>query len=580
MSDVLANKIAAGEVVQRPESVVKELVENAIDAGATKVSVFLEQAGIKKVQVVDNGRGMSEADVRLCFLRHATSKITSIDDLQSVATLGFRGEALASIGAVARVRLRTRTAAAVAGTEARHEGGHTKWIGPCATNQGTSVSVRDLFYNVPARRKFLKSDNAELRRIVDLLQQIALSHPDIAFELEHDGRSLFTFAPDPADDDQEAIALRTARVFGASAEQLIAVREETSYLCITGVVGLPSLHRRSRGRQVFVVNGRVVKNRYLEHAVRGAYGDALGDGEHPLFVLFLDLAPGHVDVNVHPSKAEVKFDDERGVYALLRSVVGRAIASNHNAPALFDDGDPTVAAAQIAWRRDQPADDDGHLSRLLLGEQTDLMPGGAQISDQPEGLLERNASPDETWQLLDRYLVIRLRSGLLVVDQRAAHERVVYERTLSALNAGGGFSQQLLFPQSVELEPAQYALASRLVVDLKRAGFDLDPFGGNALLVRGVPAEMATGDIGSLLRDVIDRVGDGSTGDTLHDSRGNLAASIASCSAGRMSTRLSQPERRALVDQLLVCAEPATTPRGAKTMMTLEEREFRRWFGG
>lgn len=579
MPDVLANKIAAGEVVQRPESVVKELVENAIDAGATKVSVLLRQSGIERIQVVDNGSGMSAADVNICFARHATSKISAIEDLESVATLGFRGEALASIGAVSRVRLRTRTSDAVAGTEARHEGGRTTWIGPCATNQGTSVTVSDLFFNVPARRKFLKSDNAELRRIVDLVQQIALSHPDIAFGLDHEGRQLFAYPEDRSAVDRDAIAKRTARVYGAAPDELIALGEETSYLSVTGVLGRPTLHRRSRGRQVFVVNGRVVKNRYLEHAVRGAYGEALSDGEHPMFVLFLDLAPGHVDVNVHPSKAEVKFDDEKGVYALVRAIVARALSQAHGAP-LIASGEGTSPAfpARLSWEQGHRAEGSGDLSRIFLGEQMSLDAVLPEYRDDGE-VLQRESTGGEIWQVLDRYLVLRLRSGVLVVDQRAAHERVIFERTLSALQAGGGFSQQLLFPQSVELTPTQFATVDSLIADLKRAGFDLDPFGGSALVVRGVPAEISAGDIASFLSELVEQLALGENNTVLPTGHEKLAASIARCSASRMSSRLADAERRALVDQLLLCGDPAHRPGGGPTMVSFNEDDFARWFG-
>jgi DNA mismatch repair protein MutL len=581
MPDVLANKIAAGEVVQRPASVVKELIENAIDSGAGSISLVLKKSGVELIQIDDDGCGMSEADVRLCFARHATSKISSIDDLERIATLGFRGEALASIGAVSRVRLRTRQAQAVVGVEARHEGGTSVWIGPCATTPGTIVSVRNLFYNVPARRKFLKSEASELRRIIEVVQQIALSHPDISFRMEHDGRELLNASPDVHEVDAIAVAQRTSRILAVAREQLVAVSESTSYLRVTGVVGRPGAARKTRGQQVFVVNGRVVRNRYLEHAVRGAYGSLVGEGEYPLFVLFLDLSPGHVDVNVHPSKSEVKFDDERGVYSFLRAIVARSLAQADASPRLDRLGDDAAVPAGLSF---SPSDwtpggraagsswfsggDDGRLSELLLGQPSPGLGGET---------LNREDVDHEIRQIGNRYLVIHLRSALLIIDQRAAHERVIYERTLSALESGGGFSQQLLFPQTIDLSAAGFELARELMPELKRAGFDFDPFGGTTVVVRGVPAETSTAAIESLLPDVLDRF-DENIRRLKYPQRECLARSVARCSAIRVQSRLDQREMRALVDQLLVCESPDLAPDGRPTMIRIDEAEFDRRF--
>lgn len=613
MPDVLASKIAAGEVVQRPESVVKELVENAIDSGAGRIDILLKRSGIDRIQVIDDGSGMTEADVRMCFARHATSKITAIEDLDAIATLGFRGEAIASIGSVSRMRVRSRTPDAVSGTEARHDGGTTRFVGPCATNVGTSVTVSDLFFNVPARRKFLKSEAAELRRIVEFVQQVALSHPDIAFSLDHDGRELLTLQPHVDNDAVEAVAARTAATFGTDPEALVRVNEQTSYLSVLGVVGRPSVSRKSRGQQVFVVNGRVVKSRYLEHAVRGACGDSLKEGEHPLFVLFLDLDPGHVDVNVHPAKSEIKFDDERGVYAFVRAIVGRALASGNATPSLDHDGDGPLSA-QLGWSgqsgeaggsahsglwRSIPGAA-GQFSQMLLGQPGSTTGGTSGValggtaggnsgdtSGDTSGesaaraseTLRRGGEEYLVWQIADRYLVAGLRSGLLIVDQRAAHERVIFERVLASLASGGAFTQQLLFPQTVDLTAPQYAVAEDLMGDLRRTGFDLDEFGGTTLIVRGVPAEVAVGSVDALLADIIDRFDSEAARSPVQRAE-RLARSIAASSAVRTNARLNQVEMRALIDQLLVCQDPALAPDGRRALLNLGEGDLRSLFGG
>lgn len=578
MPEVLANKIAAGEVVQHPASVVKELLENAIDAGAGAIEIVVRKAGLERIQVVDDGRGIAESDIRLCFARHATSKIASIDDLDSISTLGFRGEALASIGAVARVRLRSKRPGNDAGVEIVHGGGKTSQVGPCAMSVGTSVSVSNLFFNVPARRRFLKSDSAELRRVVDAVQQIALSHPDIAFRLEHDGRDLLNVDPDVSDTDTAAIGKRTARVFSVPVDQLVRVSESTSYLRVTGVVGRQQLSRKSRGRQVFVVNGRVVRNRYLEHAVRSAYGHAAADDEYPLFVLFLDLSPGHVDVNVHPSKAEVKFDDERGVYSFVRAIIARAMATADEAPWLYDGDDAVQRPASLSWDRTSAprATAWQHVDRRDEGSLSELLLAGSR-TDQDGETLDRDVDHSDIWQLAGRYLVVQLRSGLLVVDQRAAHERVIYERTLAELSVGGGFSQQLLFPLTIDLAADQFELATELLPELRKAGFDIDAFGGNTVVVRGIPAETSASSVDKLLPEILDRYEDDRTSLKL-PARELLARSIAICAAVRSGMKLEQREMRNLVDQLLVCREPERGPDGRPTFVRISASELDRQF--
>ncbi|RMH63119.1 MAG: DNA mismatch repair endonuclease MutL, partial [Bacteroidetes bacterium] len=328
MPETLANKIAAGEVVQRPASALKELIENALDAGADAIDVVLKKAGSELIQVIDNGCGMGPADAVACFQRHATSKITSIEDLERIRTLGFRGEALASIAAVAQVELRTRRVEDEAGTCVRIHGGTLVDTQPCAAPGGTSLAVRNLFFNVPARRNFLKTPATEFRHLVETFQFLALSNPDVGFTLTHDDNEVYRLTPSRAAAGHEALRHRILELFGESyRDALVPVEETTSYLSVYGFVGTPEFHRKSRGEQFLFVNRRYVKNRYLEHAVASGFGDMLPEGAFPFFTLFLDLDPRHVDVNVHPTKAEVKFDDERGIYGFIKAVVKKALGT-------------------------------------------------------------------------------------------------------------------------------------------------------------------------------------------------------------------------------------------------------------
>ncbi|HLA63792.1 MAG TPA: DNA mismatch repair endonuclease MutL, partial [Rhodothermales bacterium] len=586
MPDVLANKIAAGEVVQRPSSVAKELLENSIDAGARRVDLILRKAGSALVQVVDDGGGMGPQDAAASFGRHATSKLRSFEDLERLATLGFRGEALASIGAVARVELRTKRRQDPAGTRVCVEGGKLVDRSPVAAEDGTSIAVRDLFYNVPARRAFLKTPATEFRHLVETFQSVALSEPHVAFTLVHDDVEVYRLpAPPPGATFGEALTGRVAALFGGRGEvALVPVGESTSYLSLGGVVGRPEDARRGRADGFFFVNGRVVKSRSLEHAVAAAYGALLPPDRRPFFALFLDVDPRHVDANVHPTKTEVKFADEGGVYAFVRAVVKRGLgaaelalawegaADTSGAPT--GDGAPPAPEAPGATPRwtfeeSRPAEDGGTEGdgadagddeHSFVPQETDPRPAAwgtpwtatPTMPDAPAGLpaagpagpplpfdpadpfaetaalpsgpptgsvgglrFPARGSADEAdldadepgeraiWLLHRRYILTPIRSGLLVVDQQAAHERILYERALTAMEGGLAASQQLLFPQAVELDPADFALLTELLSDLRSLGFDLEPTARKTVLVRGVPSEVRVGSEKTILEDLL-----------------------------------------------------------------------------
>jgi DNA mismatch repair protein MutL len=622
MPDTLANKIAAGEVVQRPASAAKELIENALDAGASQVDVVLKGAGSELIQVVDDGSGMTPHDAALCFRRHATSKITSIDDLERILTLGFRGEALASIGAVAQVDLRTKRVGDDVGFCVRVEGGTTTTAEPCAAPNGTSVAVRNLFYNVPARRNFLKTPATEFKHLVETFQFLALSHPAVGFTLVHDDNEVYRLPPARSDGWYEALRLRIRALFGEEwAGRLVDVEETTSYLSVRGVVGRPDVHRRSRGEQFLFVNGRFVKNRYLDHAVLAAFEGLLPDGAFPFFALFLRMDPRHVDVNVHPTKAEVKFDDERGIYGFLRSVVKKALGMADLTPQLGTvrrdagasearprpielgtdvprasfpafrtgtDVDPGVSGRSATSRPDAGAPGErarpwtapGELSaRLYQGtEQAQLMPSSTKPVDDTG---EETGATDAAllWQLHDAYILTQIRSGLMIIDQNAAHERILYEQALESMRNGFGLSQQLLFPQTLDFQPADLALLKDLLPDLRSLGFDLEFFSGRSVVVRGVPADIQAGDERTMLDDLLQQYK--SYRDALQlKGRDNLAKSIARRSAIPHGVRLDAKAMRSLIDKLFLCEMPYACPHGRPTMIKISIEELEKRFSG
>jgi len=606
MPATLSNKIAAGEVVQRPASVVKELVENALDAGADRIDVHLQGAGSTLIQVVDTGSGMSHSDALMAFERHATSKVREAGDLERIHTLGFRGEALASIASVSQVEMRTRRKGDDVGTRVRMDGGEDIRQEPGPAAVGTSIAVRNLFYNVPARRNFLKRPQTELKHCMDVVTVLALSHPGVHFSLEHDGHELLDVKAQASGTFFEKVTRRAADLASVpDARELIDVEESTSYLRVRGVLGPPDVYRKSRGQQYLFVNGRFVRHRSLEHAVLSAYEYLLPDDTYPFFVLFLDIDPRHVDVNVHPAKAEVKFDDEQGVYSMLRTVVKRVVSVHSMTPELVEKRAPREVGRGLRmdlsrheWVRQEhpgrtgragaPA---GHLSETLLGPDVAAVP-----MDTADGLGDRVESgrqePDQLlWQVHGAYILTQIRSGLVILDQQRAHERILYEQTLATLHGGVGMSQQLLFPQTVALSPADFALYESLHDELQQLGFDAEPFGGNTVIVRGVPADIRTGDERSVLVDVIqsfqeereygsaDRRSPGaSVAGGPEAQRDRLARAVARRSAIRAGMRLSENEMRSLIDQLFQCQEPYRAPDGRATLVKLSVDEIRTRF--
>ena len=647
MSDRLANQIAAGEVVQRPASVAKELTENALDAGASSIEVLLKDAGSTLVQVVDDGCGMGPGDAERCFERHATSKLRSVDDLERIRTLGFRGEALASIAAVAQVTLKTKRVEDDAGTLVRVEGGEQVAKRPCAIPSGTSVAVRNLFFNVPARRNFLKTPATELKHLTQTVQSLALANPGTAVRLEHDGHEHYDLPAAPDDDWHAATRARILGLFGGDHEgELVAVGDESSDLRLRGFVGAPSFHRKTRGEQFLFVNGRAVTDRYLSHAVKKAYGELVPDGAFPFFALFLSMNPERVDVNVHPQKEEVKFDDQSGIYGFLRSAVRRALGRVHVSPQMDDEetsgeradtpgpesdetegggdaaspvsGDgtsstrPTPTSFQPRQSSEGASDSSGtppsgsssrpsrptnESPSVSPGDQSDALyrppdegtessSGDAPASSPPRG--ERSSSTPgadgserserPVWGLHDTYVVTPTETGMMLVDQRAAHLRVLYERAQAHLRDQQGASQRLLFPHTVDLSPAEVELLDELRDDLDALGFELERLSGRTVSVRGVPADVPDGNEDTILETLLEqyRSAQGAVED---ERREHLAKTMAQRSAVDRGQPLSEEERRALLNDLFDCEMPYADPTGTPTIVKFSMEELADRFG-
>ena len=613
----LANKIAAGEVVQRPASAAKELIENALDAGAENIQVILKAAGSELIQIIDDGCGMSEVDALACFDRHATSKIQAIEDLESIRTLGFRGEALASIAAVSHVELKTRRLNDDIGYHVRMEGGEVVLTEPCASPAGTSIAVRNLFFNVPARRSFLKTPATEFKHLIETFQFLALSNPEVGFSLIHDDNEVYSLPPHPGDDFYEALRSRIATLFGEQhRDKLIQVEEKTSYLSVHGFVGEPEFNRRSRGEQFLFVNGRYIKNRYLEHAVRSAYEDLMPEGAFPFFTLFMTIDPQHVDVNVHPTKAEVKFDDERGMYGFVRTIVRKGLGTSLISPQLSMDEamfrDPQPAAIKPAgmdfsgYQQDHTTGKGNHpggyrpMDSRPFQRPASSMPGeiSARMYEQSSRSDEGFQIPSETnitsenelpradidkkeallWQLHNKYILTQVRSGMMVFDQNAAHERILYEKALSSLESGFGLSQQLLFPHTLEFDPGEYELIKELLPNLRALGFEIEAFGGRSVIVRGVPAELRVGDERTILEEILEQF-KSNREDLKLKGRENLAKSMARRGAVRSGTPMDIKEMRSLIDQLFLCDKPYSCPYGRPTIINISIDELDQRFG-
>jgi DNA mismatch repair protein MutL len=602
LPDHLANKIAAGEVIQRPDSVVKELVENSLDAGASSLQVVVRDGGKEYIQVTDNGIGMDEQDAVLSFLRHATSKIATYDELEAIRTYGFRGEALASIAAVAQVTMKTRRAEDDMAVIVKAAGEAKPVVSRDAHPQGTTVIVQNLFFNVPARRKFLKSTNTEFRHIFDVIQRTAVAHPELAIEFMSDGEVVFRLKPSSLDE-------RLIEVFGQRAcESLITLQETTDFLGVSGFIGKPQFGQKSRSGQYLFLNGRFIVSRNVSHAVHSAYEHLLAKGSFPFFLLFLEIDPHRIDVNVHPSKMEAKFDDEQGVHRFIASLARKALGAAGAVPALtasggIDSADigfrftsrqhawapmdgPTRSpwefpsresvdplTGEIASRAERPAMSQ---SEMLFGPAPSGSPAAAQPA-RPAVAADDGAS-HLLWQLHDRYIFSQIRNGVMIVDQHVAHERILYERALEMFDKGMRSSQQLLFPCTIEMTPGDFALFEDLMTHFDALGFDAKPFGRHAVLVEGVPVDVKPGHEQHILQEMLEQYKEYQQ-HAPTDVRDNMAKAYACRSAIKAGDPLTEQEMRSLIDQLFATSMPYVCPHGRPVVLRISTEELDRRFG-
>jgi len=583
LPDSIANQIAAGEVVQRPASAVKELMENAIDAGASTIKLIVKDAGKSLLQVIDNGMGMSETDARMSLERHATSKIRKAEDLFTLHTMGFRGEALASIAAVSQLEMKTRQADHELGTLLVVEGSEVKKQEPVACEKGTSISVKNLFFNIPARRNFLKSNPVELKHIIDEFQRLALSHPEISFSFIQGDEMVYDL---PAG----KLSQRIVNLFGKSyQEQLATCQEETDVIKVAGYVGKPEFSRKTRGDQFLFVNKRFIRSNYLNHAVMNAFEGLMTDNSFPFYVLFIELDPKHIDVNVHPTKTEIKFDDERAVYAVVRAAVRQAIGSHNLTPAIDFNADVNLVSklSNTAVNKEVYFEERFstalHRSNLenwekVFEEREKHQPvqQREEVSltqtlrfesalNQPEGSSEEKV----LFQLQSRYLVRQVRSGLMIIDQQAAHERILFEKFVGQLKNKTGQSQQSLFPQSVTFSPADFALVLEMQQEIEALGFRIEIFGKTTILVNGSPAALAAGQEKELFEGLIDQFKINQSELAL-PIRENLARSLAKRAAIKSGQNLVREEIQAIIDSLFTCTNPNYSPDGKQTFFIFD----------
>lgn len=594
LPDSIANQIAAGEVVQRPASAVKELMENAIDAGAKNIRLIVKDAGKTLLQVIDDGSGMSETDARMSLERHATSKIRKAEDLFSLHTMGFRGEALASIAAVAQMEMKTRLSDEELGTFLVVEGSDVKRQEPVQCETGTNICVKNLFFNIPARRNFLKSNPVELRHIIEEFQRLALAHPDLSFTMVQTDELVYDL---PAG----KLSQRIVNLFGKNyQEQLAACQEETDLVKVTGYVGKPDFARKTRGEQFFFVNRRYIRSNYLHHAVMNAYEGLLPENTFPFYVLFVEIHPRHIDVNVHPTKTEIKFDDERAVYAVIRSAVRQAIGSHNLTPALDFNADVNIIAklSSSAGQGQEVYFDERfstalHRSNLENWEKmfdgnplTPIVSQQGESESSPQTLrfessLNRqdDIAPEEKmlFQLHNRFIIKQVKSGMMIIDQQAAHERILFERFTDQLKNKSAESQQSLFPQAVTFSPADFALVLEMQREIEALGFRFEIFGKNTLLINGIPTHLAGGREKNTFEGLIEQFKQNQSELALPIQE-NLARSLAKKAATKSGQKLVREEMQSLIDGLFNCRTPNYSPDGNNTYFIFEMSKLENYF--
>ncbi len=586
LPDHVANQIAAGEVVQRPASVVKELLENAIDAGATNIKLLLKDAGKTLIQVIDDGKGMSTTDARMSFERHATSKIQKAEDLFNLSTKGFRGEALASIAAIAHVELKTKPANEELGTSIKIEGSKIISQDFISTGEGTSLAVKNLFYNIPARRNFLKSDTVETRHIIDEFQRVALAHADISFLLHHNNNEVYHLKAGN-------LRQRIVAVFGTKMnEKLVPIDEKTDIVAIQGFVAKPEFSKRKRGEQFFFVNDRFIKSSYLNHAVVNAFDGLLEQGAHPSYFLYLTVPANTIDINIHPTKTEIKFDNEKALYAMLRATVKHSLGQYNVAPVLdfnrdagldtpyhFKGGSASGSVPKISvdpdfnpFKEEQQKEINFPFKREKETQSWESLYTSVSTTnaEQNESLFEhlQEEKTQKTFQIQRKYVLSLIKSGVVLINQSLAHQRVLYEEFLESITIREANSQQLLFPVKISFSSAEIEMIYTIKTELENAGFSFDQFTKDSVTIKGIPVSVTESKITIILEELLNDI-NLEVPDVSFSHFDVMAKSFAKTLSIKTGTLLSEKEQESLVNNLFSCKEPTISPFGKATFKTL-----------
>ncbi len=595
LPDAIANQIAAGEVVQRPASVVKELLENAVDAGANHVDLMIRDAGKALIQVTDTGSGMSAMDARMAFERHATSKIKQADDLYRIKTMGFRGEALAAIAAVSQVRLRTRLQSEELGTEIDIEGSEIKRQEACVTAPGSVFQVKNIFFNVPARRNFLKSNPVETRHVTNEFIRVALSNTHTHLSFRHNDVSIY-------DLPSASLKERIMAIFGWDFDdKLLYVEEHTGYVRIYGYIGKTNVYRKNRGEQFFFVNQRYIKSNYLHHAVASSYQDYIPEKHYPFYCIFLEIDPQHVDINIHPTKTEVKFDDEKTLYVLLQSIVNRGLADMHNTPEFdFEDSSlkNTIYNIPQSGKDINPEDEEltvstfpvknpSHKSsnwkNLYATDPQTLSTDSSSVTTKDRLLLGdyMRSWEDEIQfveQFQDTYILAQRADKLYIMHQQLAHQRILYERFLRAMHGKRLSCQQLLFPQTLELSQSDMAIIKTAEPILTQLGFEIKEFGEESIIIYGTPAEISTAKIRDIFEHILSDIKEVGMTRIREKLEQEVAKTIAQQSAVSTNHKLSQIEMRQIAEDLFQCDLPAHAPNAKPIYKVISAVELEAYF--
>ncbi|MGN6533546.1 MAG: DNA mismatch repair endonuclease MutL [Ginsengibacter sp.] len=609
----IANQIAAGEVIQRQASAVKELLENAVDAGATEIKLYVNDAGKALVQVIDNGKGMSETDARMSFERHATSKIKNIDDLFHIKTMGFRGEALASIAGVAQVELKTKHAGEPVGTYIEIENSVVKCQQPVATNEGTNICMKNLFFNVPARRNFLKSNASELRQIVDEFIRVAMAFPSLFFSLTSNGQEVFHL-------EKGSLKQRVIQILGNNySAKIVSVKEDTDYINIYGFVGKPETAKKTRGDQYFFVNSRFIKSAYLNHAVMNAFSEMIPKDSFPMYTLFIDIDPSRLDINVHPTKQEIKFEDEKIIYAFVQSAVKHALAQYSVTPTLDFDLDASIQQTDAVSKPFTSEKEFSAIGTSLFNtftqkNQAHFIDSKSDLGTWDDNLLKQNnlersskkgversvpetqgyytssfknsvfpkadkkPTSDNFIQIHHSFIIAQIENGFILIHQQNAHERILYERFNEALKGKPIAIQRSLFPTAIELAAPDAVLLNELLPDLNILGYQVEPFGNNSFVIQGSPADVPDGNEKDSLEKILEQYKHFNM-DMSFSKREKLLRSMSWQQSIKAGTYLSEKEMIRLVEDLFNCTINNTTPTGKPVFLEFKKDELNKMFG-